>query len=267
MLSLTKRILSAIMAVFILVLALNIRGIVLVILLLTVIAISLYEFNNAFKKKGYNTNYIAAWFISAPFLWEFILNSQKFSKNAIAILILSITVYFIYFIFYNISLIDFLITIFSVSYITIPITSLYMLANSTYQAHFVWLIFLISFTTDTFAYLFGKLFGRHKLLPSLSPNKTVEGAIGGVLGSLVSGLLFKLILLDNIGYMPIIVFSILGSCFAQMGDLFASKIKRFCGIKDFGNIMPGHGGILDRIDSMIFVSLVSMFIHFYFILN
>lgn len=266
MLTLTKRVLSSIVAIILVLTALYFKGFVLVALALFVIGLSLYEFNNAFKLNGYKTNYIAASIISAPFLWEFIVHSQAFTKSAVGILILSITAYFIYYIFSSISLIDFLITIFSVCYITIPITSIYMLANSTYQAHFVWLIFLISFVTDTFAFFTGKLLGKHKLIPSLSPNKTIEGAIGGIFGSLLSGVLFKMLFLPNLGYPPIIIFSILGSCFAQMGDLFASKIKRFNNIKDFGNIMPGHGGILDRIDSMIFVSLVSMFVHYYFII-
>lgn len=101
-----------------------------------------------------------------------------------------------------------------------------------------------------FAYIFGNLFGSKKLGSKLSPNKTIEGSLGGILGSLILSIILLNIL--NQGQWKIIVLSNLASIMAQLGDLTASRIKRITGIKDYGYIMPGHGGILDRFDSIIF---------------
>ena len=123
---------------------------------------------------------------------------------------------------------------------------------------FIYLI-LIPIITDTFAMLFGKFLGKHKLCPKLSPNKTWEGAIGGsVVGSLV-GVIIYFILVGAITPQVILI-TILLTVVGQMGDLVMSKIKRENNIKDFSNIMPGHGGILDRLDSIFFVFFSYMFL-------
>jgi len=117
----------------------------------------------------------------------------------------------------------------------------------------IWLIFITAFASDTFAYFTGKMIGRHKLSPNLSPNKTIEGAIGGILGSLLLTILF--IRLNNLGnYIELSLLSIICSMMSIIGDLSASKVKRIVKIKDFGNIMPGHGGVLDRFDSILFTA-------------
>ncbi|HCX61993.1 phosphatidate cytidylyltransferase [Sedimentibacter sp.] len=118
---------------------------------------------------------------------------------------------------------------------------------------YVWLVYIIAFGTDTFAYFTGKLLGRHKLYPEVSPNKTIEGAIGGIIGCTIFSLLFFNYLRIN-KYIYIIIFSMSASVFSMAGDLTASKIKRETGIKDFGKMLPGHGGILDRFDSVLFVA-------------
>ncbi|MDK2807019.1 MAG: phosphatidate cytidylyltransferase [Thermoanaerobacterium sp.] len=120
----------------------------------------------------------------------------------------------------------------------------------------VWLIFIISWLTDTFAYFVGKRVGRNKLCPNISPNKTFEGSIGGIIGSLIGCLIFTYLFKEKlqINIFYIIALSITGSLVAQIGDLFASLIKRNCNTKDFSKIIPGHGGILDRFDSILFVS-------------
>jgi phosphatidate cytidylyltransferase len=118
---------------------------------------------------------------------------------------------------------------------------------------FVWLVYIIAFGTDTFAYFTGKIFGKHKLYPQVSPNKTIEGAIGGVIGcTLISIVYFNYLGINK--YIYIIIFSISASIFSMVGDLTASKIKREFKIKDFGSYLPGHGGILDRFDSVLFVA-------------
>lgn len=130
-----------------------------------------------------------------------------------------------------------------------------------------WFLFmvLVVIVTDTFAYLVGINFGKKKLSPDISPKKSIEGAVGGsVFGALV-GTLFAFILkldmfpaIESIGLTVVLTFlmTLLLTVFVQIGDLVASKLKRNYKIKDFGNIFPGHGGVLDRFDSMIFTGMV-----------
>ena len=124
---------------------------------------------------------------------------------------------------------------------------------------YIYLVFVGGFMNDTGAYLFGRLLGKHKLAPEISPKKTVEGAIAGVicavLGFLIAAFLINKFNDDlSINYYAFAICGFFAAIVAQFGDLTASAIKRNFGIKDFGSIMPGHGGILDRFDSIIFVS-------------
>ena len=115
-------------------------------------------------------------------------------------------------------------------------------------------LFLITILTDVFAYFTGMLIGRHKLLESVSPKKTWEGFIGGALVSTFTGTVFYLTVINPLANVLIIaLFTLFLSIVGQFGDLFFSCIKRYYKVKDFSNIMPGHGGVLDRLDSIIFV--------------
>lgn len=115
---------------------------------------------------------------------------------------------------------------------------------------------IAAFLSDAFALFAGMLFGKHKLAPELSPKKTVEGSVGGVVGSvagmLVYGLVIQVFFRFQVNYLLLTLYGLLGSGVAQLGDLSFSYIKRQYKLKDFGNILPGHGGILDRFDSVIF---------------
>lgn len=123
------------------------------------------------------------------------------------------------------------------------------------EHHFVYMILVLflAWGNDSGGYIFGSLFGRHKLTPLLSPKKTVEGAIGGIAlaTAAIAGLNF--VLGGVFSWGPLLVLCLLGSIASQCGDLFASLIKRFFGVKDAGHILPGHGGILDRFDSFIVI--------------
>ena len=118
--------------------------------------------------------------------------------------------------------------------------------------------FVISFMSDTAAYFTGSFIGKHKLAPEISPKKTVEGLVGGVVGAVI-GVVVYCIVLEKVfdfavNYYYISIYGILGSLAAVLGDLVFSVVKRQTGIKDYGNLIPGHGGILDRFDSMIVVA-------------
>ena len=142
---------------------------------------------------------------------------------------------------------------------------------------FIVMIFAITWLTDTFAYLVGRTLKGPKLAPKISPNKTISGAIGGLLGGMVGAMLvFALVynvpalsaILTKFGlqWWHFLLMGMCGSILGQMGDLFESKLKRNAGVKDSGSIFPGHGGMLDRIDAMIFISTFVYLVIFFILL-
>jgi phosphatidate cytidylyltransferase len=150
-----------------------------------------------------------------------------------------------------------------VTYVSVSFTSLVLLRyiNSTYGALCFVLAFLIPWVCDVFAYFVGSKLGKHKLIPEVSPKKTVEGAIGGVIFSEIFCLLYGLGV-DYFGknievnYIVLALFGVILPIVSQLGDLIASLIKREYGVKDYGRILPGHGGIMDRFDSVLAISTI-----------
>ena len=135
--------------------------------------------------------------------------------------------------------------------------------NAGYTAaHGIFFILLAAFgawMTDVFAFFVGSFLGKHKLCPKISPKKTIEGAIGGVLGCVLASIILYAVFVnfvfktENVNYLAVALMSAFLSIISMCGDLTASVIKRNFEIKDFGKLIPGHGGILDRIDSLLFV--------------
>jgi|SRR5690625_367823 len=123
-------------------------------------------------------------------------------------------------------------------------------------------ILFIIWATDTGAYFFGNAFGKRKLWPTISPNKTIEGAIGGIVFAILTGVIFQFAHPFSLSIGMIIIISILIAIIGQIGDLVASAFKRHYDVKDSGNLLPGHGGILDRFDSLLFVLPFVHLIHF-----
>jgi len=131
-------------------------------------------------------------------------------------------------------------------------------SDSPFWRMMIWLLFALSASSDSAALFAGKFFGKHKLIPRVSPNKTVEGAIGGIAGSLIAAMVVYTITAvrgEGLSIFMFIGLGIVGSVLTQVGDIVASYIKRFCGVKDFGKIFPGHGGLLDRLDGILFTAV------------
>lgn len=149
-------------------------------------------------------------------------------------------------------------SVFGQLYITLPLCLLllisyeYKLPNTIFYYAFVLAIFVFIWVNDTFAFLTGVTIGKHKLLERISPKKTIEGFIGGIFFTVLAGVGFSFFFTEYSIYFWI-VFALIASLFATLGDLFESLIKRTYKVKDSGNLIPGHGGILDRIDSLLIV--------------
>ncbi len=126
--------------------------------------------------------------------------------------------------------------------------------------HWIFLVFLICWLTDIFAFFVGKGWGRKKLAPNLSPNKTVEGALAGIAASTIGVVIYKMTFFHELSWLDSFILGIVGSILSQMGDLFESFVKRSFSVKDSGVVIPGHGGILDRFDGVLFCA---PFLYFY----
>ena len=144
------------------------------------------------------------------------------------------------------------------AYVVVSFTSLSLIRYIEYGNVNLFLIFIAAWGCDTFAYFTGYLFGKHKLIPDISPKKTVEGAIGGVISAIilfvVYGVIIEAITDANANYLVLAISGFVLSIVSQIGDLIASLIKREHGVKDYSNLLPGHGGIMDRFDSILAVA-------------
>ena len=153
---------------------------------------------------------------------------------------------------------------FCLIYAPVMLSFIYLTERLPYGRYIVWMIFISSWVCDTCAYFTGVTLGRHRMAPVLSPKKSVEGAIGGVAGSCLAGVLFAFLLAgkaitDKNVTWAFAAIGGMGAVISQIGDLAASAIKRNHEIKDYGACIPGHGGIMDRFDSVIFTAPIIYF--------
>ena len=148
------------------------------------------------------------------------------------------------------------------SLVYIPFFTYHMvMIDMTEYRMLVWMVVIAAFGSDIFAYFTGYFLGKHKMAPNLSPKKTIEGAVGGLVGSSFFGWLFGFIFMREIAGICLIL-GLVGGMAGMAGDLTASAFKRKMGIKDYGKLIPGHGGIMDRFDSVIFVAPVIFYLIF-----
>jgi phosphatidate cytidylyltransferase len=155
----------------------------------------------------------------------------------------------------------------AVVYITVSMTSLSLLRYFDRECG-VWMVvlaFMIAWATDTFAFATGKLFGKHKLIPEISPKKTIEGSVGGVVVCIIFCFVYGFgldLIFENItvDYLVLGLCALILSLVSQLGDLIASLLKREHGVKDYGTIFPGHGGVMDRFDSVFAISTILLIV-------
>lgn len=255
-----KRIVSALLGMPLVILVLVIKNIYVVDIAFTIIAIiCLYEFYKAFSTKHRPVNWIG--YISTINIaaLHFFADGSLFNSIILTIFI-SILLLFIEVFKKKINIIDVAITLLGICYITIFILFVPLTKEIPNGDLLIWYIFGATWGTDVFAYLIGFKFGKHKFT-EISPKKSIEGCFGGIIGAIVAMLImtyiFNTICDLNISYTIISIIAIVLSIVSQIGDLIASSIKRFVGIKDFGNLIPGHGGMLDRFDSVIFAAPIA----------
>ena len=177
-----------------------------------------------------------------------------------AIMMIALTVMVIYYPKY--SIVDVALTLLPVLYVSLLFSFLLIIREMPEGSFWIWLVAISAWGSDTFAYFTGLTIGKHKLAPVLSPKKTIEGSIGGILGAGLLGYIYTMIYTHysltqlRAHWLLIVVAVMLGAIISQVGDLAASAIKRYFEQKDYGHLLPGHGGILDRCDSFIFVAPV-----------
>ncbi len=256
-----KRFISALIMLPLLIL-LIVRGTPLYIGGAILMLIALHEFFTAFENINYKPIKILGY---AYAIFVFFANLYTVKAETYALgLFLVFLVAILFVLLEKADIMDVFITFCATIYVCIFFNYIIATVNNVEGGKvFVWLIFIIAFATDIFAYLVGKSFGKNKLIPNVSPNKTIEGSLGGIAASVVFSFLFAIAF--KLPILLIIMLSFIGSIIAQMGDLIASSIKRYTGIKDFGKIIPGHGGVLDRFDSVLLVAPYVYLMLIYFI--
>lgn len=254
-----KRISSAILGLPMVIVVLLFGNKYIIDIALSIVAIiSLHEYFNAFKqyKPIKWVGYLSA--IVIAFLH--IIPQEELTKIISLGIPVILAILFIQLIIENmkISIIDIAITLFGICYIVLFTAFIPILAGAMDGKILIWYVLIIAWGTDIFAYLIGKRFGKHKF-SKISPNKSIEGCIAGIVGAVALSLLYTYCMRQFVGiyiesYLFITIMSIVLSIVGQFGDFAASSIKRYVGIKDFSNLIPGHGGLLDRIDSLIFIA-------------
>ena len=235
--------------------------------MLLISAVGLYEFYKAirlFWDKIAVIGFVAL--IAYYVLLLFVAPDRALALMTIGLLVLLMIFLVITYPSYQISQLG--TVMFGVFYVPVTLSFIYLTRALPHGKCLVWLIVLASWGCDTLAYCTGMLIGKHKMTPRLSPKKTIEGAVGGVLGAVLLGVIYAAIMKAaspetgaNIKWFALICF--IGAIISQFGDLAASAIKRSFDIKDYGNLIPGHGGILDRFDSVIITAPVIYFLALY----
>jgi phosphatidate cytidylyltransferase len=246
-------------------------GNILVLILYLVSLIGLYEFYKAYKVESLGLK-LVGYTISLGYYLLLVFDKSQYLGELFGIFFLILLMGYV-FVYPKYNLKDIMVIFIGFFYVVYLLSYILLVRNNeNYGSWLIWLIFIVAFGSDTVAYFVGVNFGKHRLAEKLSPKKSIEGSIGGIVGAITFSFIYGVILLnigeltDPIKLIPFIFIGGIGSMLSQIGDLAASAMKRQNDIKDFGNIMPGHGGILDRLDSIIFTAPFVYYIMKFFIL-
>jgi phosphatidate cytidylyltransferase len=256
-----KRVISSLVGFPLLMLFVILGGDCLKIAVGVIIIIAMSEMFHAFSGKPPAVNYIAYIYAAVYMFFADSLDEPFVLPIILILLTVSVLIALVFF-SEKINIGDCAVTLMVFCYIALLMSTVYLIRVSRYGHFFVWLSFIAAWGCDTGAYFTGVTLGKHKLVPKLSPKKTVEGAVGGVVLATLLATGYGIAVsafsqtLDTtiIGFCATAGF--VGSILSQFGDLTASAIKRHTGIKDYGKIIPGHGGIMDRFDSVLFTAPV-----------
>lgn len=258
------RLLSGIVLVLVAFLTINCGGYVLLATLLCVSLIGMQELYRAMhvRKEGFGALELVSY---AGVLLIYLLLIPEDSAyplmGVIASLVLIMCVYVFCYPAYQAGQI--MAAFFGIVYVGVMLSYIYQTRMLPGGQFHVWLIFLCSWGCDTCAYCVGVLIGKHKMAPVLSPKKSIEGAVGGVAGAVLLGVIYAFF--TKGGMVEYGIICGVGALISMVGDLAASAIKRNQGIKDYGKLIPGHGGILDRFDSVIFTAPVIYYLSLFLI--
>ncbi len=244
-------------------------GIYFTILMSVVIVLALKEFYGIYREKGINASFPLGLVGATFFIWfyhyEPYINMLSFIQIAIGFTILTLLIELLSGKDYPASNLSY--TLFGIIYIPMLLGSLIAIRqmDMTYSTHFTFTIFLSVWLCDSAAFAFGTKWGKKKILPRISPNKSWVGSIAGILSVFIFFYILSIFHLPAQGFSmtDIMVFTIISGIFGQLGDFVESMFKRDVGIKDSSTILLGHGGVLDRFDSLIFVApLAYFYLHF-----
>lgn len=228
------------------------------VLFVTLLCISVIGMQELYKAMGVHTERpgileLAGYLGAVLYYGAMILDFERY--GTMAILFALVLIMFVYvFTYPKFKADQIMAAFFGIVYVAVMLSFVFLTRNLPNGKFLVWLIFLCSWGCDTCAYCVGMLIGKHKMAPVLSPKKSIEGAVGGVVGAALLGVVYGAATQG-----PMLEYAVIcavGALISMVGDLAASAIKRNQGIKDYGKLIPGHGGILDRFDSVIFTAPV-----------
>ncbi|MBO5349577.1 MAG: phosphatidate cytidylyltransferase [Clostridia bacterium] len=262
-----KRIISSLVGLPIVILVFLSGNIHVIDIAISIIAvISMYEYLNSFKstQKAKPISWIC--YLACLIIAVLHFIPSEYLIYIIAIFVpLAILSLFLHIIITDlkINIMYIAVTIFGICYVVLFYAFIPMIYGMENGKFYIWYTMLAAWGTDVFAYSIGRRIGKHKF-SKISPNKSIEGCIAGTVGAIVLSIIYTFVLNKffnyNINYLIILVISLVLSLVGQVGDFSASSIKRYTGIKDFGKLIPGHGGMLDRFDSLIFIAPFAYFL-------
>lgn len=248
-------------------------GVYYLILTDIIILVGLWEFYGMMEVKGLRPYKIIGILSGIALPWYFFFQQGIYTNFLLSIIFIGVMVSELFRKKKGLAIYHVSVTIFGVLYIAwfgshiFLVRELPYLVGLDYSAgySFVIILFALTWSYDTGAYTVGRLFGKHKLFPGISPGKTIEGSVGGVIFSIAGIFIVKHTVAPYLGYLDAVVLAFIASVIGQLGDLVESMLKRDVGIKDSSGAIPGHGGVLDRFDSLLFTAPVIYYLLKYFV--